>query len=182
MDLASSYRALVRKHFPQARIVADRFHVIRLINHHFLACLAGDRSGRQQEPRPGLADAPPSPQSATRATEESCRLSARPPRCWTVIYRFKQRPLLPAAEETPQPQTVRGARPSFPARRRTNCARPAWRSWSSSARPCTPGPKRSSPCGVSPATTASPKDSTTKWRSSAGRPTASATLKTTDSE
>ena len=38
MDLASVYRALVRKHFPQARIVADRFHVIRIINHHFLAC------------------------------------------------------------------------------------------------------------------------------------------------
>lgn len=38
MDLASVYRALVRQHFPQARIVADRFHVIRLINHHVLAC------------------------------------------------------------------------------------------------------------------------------------------------
>ncbi len=38
MDLASVYRALVRKHFPNAQIVADRFHVIRLINHHFLAC------------------------------------------------------------------------------------------------------------------------------------------------
>ncbi len=38
MDLAAVYRALVRKHFPNARIVADRFHVIRLINHHFLAC------------------------------------------------------------------------------------------------------------------------------------------------
>ncbi|HVT95642.1 MAG TPA: ISL3 family transposase [Bryobacteraceae bacterium] len=38
MDLAAVYRALVRKHFPQARIVADRFHVIRVINHHFLAC------------------------------------------------------------------------------------------------------------------------------------------------
>jgi transposase len=38
MDLASIYRALVPKYFPQARIVADRFHVIRLINHHFLAC------------------------------------------------------------------------------------------------------------------------------------------------
>jgi transposase len=31
MDLAAHYRALVRKHFPQALIVADRFHVIRLI-------------------------------------------------------------------------------------------------------------------------------------------------------
>ena len=38
MDLASGYRSLVRKHFPQARIVADRFHVIRIVNHHFLAC------------------------------------------------------------------------------------------------------------------------------------------------
>jgi transposase len=38
MDLAVAYRALVRKHFPQARIVADRFHVIRIVNHHFLAC------------------------------------------------------------------------------------------------------------------------------------------------
>ncbi len=32
MDLASRYRTLVRKHFSNARIVADRFHVIRLIN------------------------------------------------------------------------------------------------------------------------------------------------------
>jgi transposase len=38
MDLAASYRALVRKYFPQARIVADRFHVIRTVTHHFLAC------------------------------------------------------------------------------------------------------------------------------------------------
>lgn len=38
MDLSSGYRSLVRKYFPKARIVADRFHVIRLINHHFLAC------------------------------------------------------------------------------------------------------------------------------------------------
>ena len=36
--MRASYRALVRKYFPNARIVADRFHVIRLINHHFLAC------------------------------------------------------------------------------------------------------------------------------------------------
>jgi len=38
MDLSSTYRAVVKKHFPNARIVADRFHVIRLINHHFLGC------------------------------------------------------------------------------------------------------------------------------------------------
>lgn len=38
MDLSSAYRALVHKHFPKAKIVADRFHVIRLVNLHFLAC------------------------------------------------------------------------------------------------------------------------------------------------
>ncbi len=38
MDLSATYRAIVRKHFPNARIVADRFHVIRLINQHFLTC------------------------------------------------------------------------------------------------------------------------------------------------
>jgi transposase len=38
MDMASVYRSIVHKHFPNAKIVADRFHVIRLITHHFLAC------------------------------------------------------------------------------------------------------------------------------------------------
>ena len=38
MDLSSTYRSIVEKYFPHALIVADRFHVIRLINHHFLAC------------------------------------------------------------------------------------------------------------------------------------------------
>lgn len=33
IDLSSTYRALVKKYFPNAMIVADRFHVIRLINH-----------------------------------------------------------------------------------------------------------------------------------------------------
>tara|TARA_R110002073_G_scaffold234178_1_gene395502 strand:- start:211 stop:1473 length:1263 start_codon:yes stop_codon:yes gene_type:complete len=36
MDLSSSYRALVRKHFPNAKIVADRFHVIRVVQKHFM--------------------------------------------------------------------------------------------------------------------------------------------------
>jgi transposase len=36
MDLSETYRAICRKHFPRAKIVADRFHVIRLVNHHFL--------------------------------------------------------------------------------------------------------------------------------------------------
>ncbi len=38
IDLAASYRTLIRKYFPNACIVADRFHVIRVVNQHFLAC------------------------------------------------------------------------------------------------------------------------------------------------
>ncbi|HHG0444918.1 TPA: ISL3 family transposase [Legionella pneumophila] len=33
IDLSSTYRSLVQKHFPNAKIVADRFHVIRLMQH-----------------------------------------------------------------------------------------------------------------------------------------------------
>jgi transposase len=36
MDLSETYRSIVRKHFPNAMIVADRFHVVKLLNHHFL--------------------------------------------------------------------------------------------------------------------------------------------------
>lgn len=33
IDLSSTYRALIKQHFPNAKIVADRFHVIRLMQH-----------------------------------------------------------------------------------------------------------------------------------------------------
>ncbi|WP_235810594.1 transposase [Legionella bozemanae] len=33
MDLSSTYRSMVKKYFPNAMIVTDRFHVIRLIQH-----------------------------------------------------------------------------------------------------------------------------------------------------
>jgi transposase len=36
MDLSSTYRSIVKKYFPNAMIVSDRFHVIRLINQQFL--------------------------------------------------------------------------------------------------------------------------------------------------
>lgn len=36
MDLSETYRSIAKQYFPNATIVADRFHVVRLINHHFL--------------------------------------------------------------------------------------------------------------------------------------------------
>lgn len=36
MDLSETYRSIANKHFSSAMIVADRFHVVKLVNHHFL--------------------------------------------------------------------------------------------------------------------------------------------------
>jgi transposase len=36
MDLSETYRQIARKYFPNAIIVADRFHVVRLVNQHFM--------------------------------------------------------------------------------------------------------------------------------------------------
>ena len=36
MDMSETYRRIARRYFPEATIVADRFHVLRLINHHFM--------------------------------------------------------------------------------------------------------------------------------------------------
>jgi len=36
MDLSETYRRIAQRYFPNATIVADRFHVVRLINQHFL--------------------------------------------------------------------------------------------------------------------------------------------------
>ena len=48
MDLSSTYRSIIKKHFPRAKIVADRFHVVRLIGFQFLkAWKQFDPVGRQ---------------------------------------------------------------------------------------------------------------------------------------
>ncbi len=48
IDLSETYRAIARRFFPNAKIVADRFHVIRLVNHHFLKVWQGiDPDGRK---------------------------------------------------------------------------------------------------------------------------------------
>jgi transposase len=48
MDLSETYRSIVRKYFPNALIVADRFHVIRLLNQQFLKTWASfDELGRK---------------------------------------------------------------------------------------------------------------------------------------
>lgn len=36
MDLSSNYRSIVKKYFPNAMIVSDRFHVVKLILESFI--------------------------------------------------------------------------------------------------------------------------------------------------
>ncbi len=51
MDLSSSYKNIVERCFPNAKIVADRFRVIRMINHHFMEfCKQAQQSIRWKRP------------------------------------------------------------------------------------------------------------------------------------
>jgi transposase len=89
MDLSSTYRAVVKKHFLKARIVADRFHVIRLINHHFLGCwrdidpTASKNRGLASLMRRHRRNLKPEQKSKLQAY-----LQAHP--ALDAIYRFKQ--------------------------------------------------------------------------------------------
>ena len=48
MDMSETYRRIAQRYFPNVVIVADRFYVVRLINHHFLkAWKEHDAEGRK---------------------------------------------------------------------------------------------------------------------------------------
>jgi transposase len=64
MDLSSTYRAIVRKHFPNAVIVTDRFPVIRVNSSAVPGRVAAVGRRRLKESRPALADAPARRESA----------------------------------------------------------------------------------------------------------------------
>ncbi len=90
MDLSSGYRSLVRLHFPNARIVADRFHVIRLINHHFLACWRDlDPIGSRNCGLLSLMRRHRHKLSSDQQQRLAAYLAAHP--ALKLIYRFKQR-------------------------------------------------------------------------------------------
>jgi len=132
MDLASNYRSLVRLHFPNARIVADRFHVIRLINHHFLACWR-DIDGIGAKNR-GLLSLMRRHRHNLRADQQlrlAAYLAEHP--VLETICRFKQRlcNLLLNKHRTRKQCQHLVPRVSEPS---TSCVRPGWLNWSSSAR------------------------------------------------
>ena len=90
IDLAAVYRSLVKKYFPQAVIVADRFHVIRLINHHFLACWREiDPVGSKNRGLLSLMRRHSHKLKAEQELRLRAYLAERP--ALDLIYRFKQR-------------------------------------------------------------------------------------------
>jgi transposase len=90
IDLASPYRALVRRHFPQAVIVADRFHVIRLVNQHFLALWRQlDPAGARNRGLLSLMRRHASNLSPTQRLKLDAYLAEHP--ALDTVYRFKQR-------------------------------------------------------------------------------------------
>ena len=90
MDLSSPYRALVRRFFPNARIVADRFHVVRIVNHHFLACWRDiDPVGSRNRGLLSLMRRHRHNLTPAQSDKLSAYLLAQP--AMEPIYRFKQR-------------------------------------------------------------------------------------------
>ena len=90
IDLSSTYRALIRRHFPHALIVADRFHVIRLVNHHFLATWRTlDPLGSQNRGLLSLMRRHPQNLKPEQAQRLHHYLAAHP--ALQTIYDFKQR-------------------------------------------------------------------------------------------
>ncbi len=90
MDLAAVYRSLVGKHFPHAVIVADRFHVIRLINQHFLACWREiDPTGAKNRGLLSLMRRHHHNLKPEQKLKLSAYLAEKP--ALELIYRFKQR-------------------------------------------------------------------------------------------
>jgi transposase len=79
-----------RKYFPQARIVADRFHVIRTVNHHFLACWKEiDPAGAKNRGLASLMRRHRHNLSVQQHERLSAYLREHP--ALESIYRFKQR-------------------------------------------------------------------------------------------
>ena len=180
MDLAAVYRCLVRKHFPKAVIVADRFHVIRLINHHFLACwreidpVGSKNRGLLSLMRRHRHNLKPEQQLRLMAY-----LAERP--TLDPIYRFKQKLCYLLLKKHKSKRQCQNLIPRF-LRAVNELRQSGLAQLVTLETPCIPGPRRSFACGASLAPTQSPKGFTTKWRPSADKPTGSATSKITGSE
>ncbi|KTD27981.1 ISL3 family transposase [Legionella maceachernii] len=89
IDLSTSYRALVKQHFPHAQIVADRFHVIRLVNQFTLQTFHHiDPTIKYQRGLLAALKTKPENLTAKRLTLRDNYLKQQP--AIAAIYDFKQ--------------------------------------------------------------------------------------------
>lgn len=90
MDLSVTYRSLVKKYFPKAKIVADRFHVIRLINHMCMQTYQSiDPSLRYQRGLLGALRTNPENLKPKQIEKRNVYFALQP--AVQAIYDFKQR-------------------------------------------------------------------------------------------
>jgi transposase len=89
IDLSSTYRHLIQQYFPNAKIVADRFHVIRLMNHMCMQTYQ-DIDPKMKNKRGLLAALRTNPEnlSAKRLKKRDEYLKQQP--IIDTIYQFKQ--------------------------------------------------------------------------------------------
>ncbi len=90
MDLSTTYRKLVRQYFPNAKIVADRFHVIRLLQQMCLQTYhAIDPNLRYQRGLLGMLRTHPNRLTPKQLQLRDAYFRQQPP--VAAIYDFKQR-------------------------------------------------------------------------------------------
>jgi transposase len=90
MDLSSSYKAIVKRYFPKAMIVADRFHVIRLLNQSALETYPiFDPNIKYERGLLALLRTRPDRLSALKMARLRDYLNANP--AIAAIYHFKQK-------------------------------------------------------------------------------------------
>lgn len=112
MDLSDTYRTIARKHFPRALIVADRFHVIRLVNQHFLATWSLlDSQGRKNRGLLSLVRRHPENLDPDQVVRLDAYLDANP--AFKAVYRFKQRLIRLLRIKTINQRQVRRLAPRF---------------------------------------------------------------------
>lgn len=89
MDLSETYRSIARKHFKKAVIVTDRFHVVKLVNHHFLKTWGElDESGRKSRGLLSLMRRHPENLKPEQQIKLQRYLDANP--AIKTVYEFKQ--------------------------------------------------------------------------------------------
>jgi transposase len=180
MDLATGYRALVRKHFPQAQIVADRFHVIRTVNHHFLACWKLlDPDGAKNRGLLSLMRRHRHNLSVEQQNRLLVYLQQRP--ALKAVYLFKQRLCYLLLKKHRTAKHCRKLAHRFLGQvAALRCC--GLRHCCNSAIRSMPGVRKSPACGASPATTESPRVFTPKWRFCNAKLMGLGTSTTTDCE